>query len=87
MARDKTFAANLQAALETKPRPTKREKRILEVLQSPPSPRRDRQIARWENHARAAIDADPKKGAIDWSSIDWGKVLTTILEILFKFLV
>lgn len=86
MAIDRTFAANLQAAIEAKPKLNMRDRRVLGILQGKPSKRRDRQIARMENHARAAIDADPQTKAIDWSKVDWSKVLKTILAILAKIL-
>ena len=82
----KDFAANLSAQLEAKPKLSMREQRIKSILDAPPSKRKDRRLARMENHARAAINADPKTGAIDWSTIDWAKLLSTIIDILAKLL-
>lgn len=79
----RSFEVNLQEQLTGTPVLVRRAKRILDILNSPPSPRRTRRIARMERHAAAAIDAT---GKIDWSKVDWAKFLETILAVLLKLL-
>jgi len=67
------------------------EEKILKLLQEKPKNaaqqrRKDRRVARLENHARAAIDRSPMDGWIDWSSFDWAKLLETILKVLVAIL-
>lgn len=80
------FASGLKAAIEAKAKPSKRELKILEIIDAKPSKRRDRRLARMENHARAVAGIDPETGAIDWSKIDWNKLLDAIIAILTKLL-
>jgi hypothetical protein len=83
------FAAELQAHLEADPNLRRRGKRILDVLKSRPSKKKDRTIARMERHAAAAIEreAPTEDGvSIDWSQIDWKKWLGIILKILLMLL-
>lgn len=86
--RDPAFAANIQEQLEAKGTAnlSAKEKKIMALLTEPASPRKDRRLARMENHARAALDMDPSQGAVDWSKIDWTKWLGTVLSVLVKFL-
>lgn len=65
---------------------TRRAKRILAILDAPPSRRRTRQIARMERHAAAAIEHDGARGAIDWGAVDWGKFFDTILQFIMAIL-
>ena len=78
------FAAALKKQIEADPHDTAKGQRILDIINSPPSRRRDRRLARMEAHARAA--ADLGNGKIDWSKIDWQKLLSTILDVLVKLL-
>jgi hypothetical protein len=85
------FETALRAQVEKRPRLGLKGRRILSVLNSRPSKRRARILARWEEVATAAVHAqagtDPgKTGAIDWENIDWKKLFQTILELLLKFL-
>lgn len=85
------FAESLQQQLESTPHLRRRGQKILEVLKSPRSARKDRIIRRLERHATAALDEKvvAKAGGvegIDWSKIDWQKFLSQILELLLKLL-
>lgn len=81
-----TFADALKARIEAKARPTAREKKILALIDAPPSKRRDKRLARMENHARATAGIDPATGAIDWGAFDWKKFFDAIIAILIKLL-
>lgn len=81
-----SFEMNLRLAIMAKPKRSKRDERILNILDAPPSARRDKRLARMENHARAVAGIDPKTGAIDWSKIDWAKLLKSIMSLLAKLL-
>lgn len=80
------FETALRAQIEVSASRRRRARRVLEILDSRPSRRRTRQLARMERHALAALDSDAKIGAIDWSAIDWAKVFEKILEVLLKLL-
>ena len=85
------FAAELKSHLEADPKLSRRGKKVLELLNARPSKRKDRQIARMEAHVTVELRAMGAvgfagEGAIDWSAIDWQKLLMTILEILIKLL-
>ena len=82
----KTFETGLREAILAKPKLTARERRILAVIDAPPSKRKERRLARMENHARAAMNIAPNKAEVDWGSFDWSKILTMILELLIKLL-
>jgi hypothetical protein len=94
-----TFAEAFREHLTAEPTLKRRGKRLLAIIDGPPSKRRTRQLDRMERHAVAALDdkhlarlgikATALAGGglgIDWSQVDWGKVLQTILEILMKIL-
>lgn len=63
----------------------KRGKLMQAVLDSPPSDRRARKIARWEAHVRVDQGIAPT-GPFDWSTIDWAKAILQILGIIFSLL-
>ncbi len=89
---DSDFVIGLKSSLEAAPNLRRRGKKILEVINQRPSKRRTRILARMERHAQAAIyDKVPASAfgpakAIDWSKVDWNKVIMTILDILIKLL-
>ena len=76
------FESGLRSHLNSKSKLSAKEQQIMGVLDAPDSKRRTRRMHRMENHARASIDAHPEEGAIDWSKIDWSK----ILQMLIKFI-
>lgn len=78
----KTFETALRESLEAQPQQSRRARRLLDVLNSRPSRRRERVLARLESHARAETGFRGK----DWSAIDWPSVLKTLLDILLKLL-
>jgi hypothetical protein len=81
-----TFAGALQKQLEGKGNLSRDEKRVLKILNSQDSPRRDRQLAKMERHARAEMGWG-MNGEIDWSAdVDWLEVFTIILELLIRLL-
>lgn len=95
------FEDALKEHLEATPVLKRRGKRLLEIVNDRPSRARTRKLARMERHALASLDdkqlkrlgvsatvlADPNGlSAIDWSKIDWGKILETLLDLLLKFL-
>lgn len=83
------FETALREQLETQPRGRIRGRRLLKILDSKPSKRRTRILARLESHARAHLVSEgmaSATGAIDWGSIDWSKVFDTLLKILMALL-
>lgn len=81
-----TFAGAIQKQLEAKGRLSRDEKRILKILNSPDSKRRDRQIDRMESHSRVELGISQTE-YFDWSAdIDWQEVLMIILELLIRLL-
>jgi hypothetical protein len=63
------------------------EQRIREIIEWPDSPRKKRVLRRMERHARVELELDEE--ALDWSKIDWLKVvqfIAAILTILMFFL-
>lgn len=82
----KSFAGALGNQLAKKDKLTRQEKHIATIINSPDSPRRDRQLLRMERHVRAHLDLHPTD-AVDWSrDIDWPTLLQTILQLLIKLL-
>ena len=79
-----TFAAGLGGYLAEKPKLTKQEKRLQEILDAKPSRLRTALLRAMEAHARAHLGIGPKE-KIDWSAVDWQKVFSFILQ-LFMFL-
>jgi len=80
----KTFAGALQTQLAKKEKLSPGERRLLRILNSEDSPRRDRQLARMERFVRA--DLNLPAGAVDWSRVDWPSLLTQILQLLIQLL-
>lgn len=78
----KSFAGALQKHVTGK---TLQERKILNIINAPDSPRRDRQLARMERHVRAELNI-PSNQAVDWSAIDWPTLIQTILQLLIKLL-
>ena len=82
----KSFAGALHKQLAAKSNPSLGERRILHILNSPDSPKRDRQVNRMERHVRAHLDLHPT-AVIDWSAeIDWPSLLRKILQLLISLL-
>lgn len=81
----KSFAGALQHQLTKKGKLSFEEKRLARVLAGADSPRRDRQVARMEGHARVHLGLAPT-GAVDWSAIDWPTILRQLLELLIRLL-
>ena len=80
-----TFAGAIKAQLEMKENLTLRERRILHIINSPDSAKRDRQLYRMELAVRGALDLHANE-AVNWSEIDWPRVIGVILEILVRLL-
>lgn len=78
------FEIGLLNALEADKNLKRRGKKILAILDGDAGKRRTRQVERMERHAAAALDKDRDK--IDWSQIDWAKLIKLILEVLLKLL-
>lgn len=85
-----TFEDVLREQLAKKPRKGRRERRLLELIDSRPSARRTRVLARLERHARAFLVSEGAVGegvgAIDWASIDWEKFFSNLLKLLLAIL-
>ena len=83
-----SFETALRAKLEADPKRSRRARRVLEILDSRPSRRRTRRINAMENHAIAVLKTEGLKpaAAIDWSKVDWAKVIDKILDILIQLL-
>jgi hypothetical protein len=81
-----TFAGAMQKQLEAKGNLSRDEKRVLKILNSQDSARRDRQLAKMERHARAELGYGVN-GEVDWSAdVDWSEVFRLILELLIRLL-
>lgn len=61
------------------------ERRILQILQQPDSPRKTRQLNRMEKHVRLHLGYSDDQ-AVNWAEIDWATVFWTILKILVAIL-
>ena len=81
----KSFAGALQKELAERGSQSLAERRIMRILNSPDSDRRDRQVTRMERHVRVHLDLSPT-AAIDWSAINWAELFAVILELLKKLL-
>lgn len=79
----KVFAEKLKQHLEASPKLTRRGAKVLAVLKSRPSRRKERQIRRMELHAAAELDQD---GAVDWNALNWDRLIEQILSVLLKVL-
>lgn len=61
------------------------ERIILKIINAPDSPKRTRQLAVMEELTRAHLRL-PAQGVIDWSSIDWSKILQGLIRVLIAIL-
>ncbi len=64
---------------------SKRVQSLREVLLARPSKLRDRRIARLEAHARAHLGLS-SDAEIDWSTVDWSKIISGLLQVLLLLL-
>lgn len=80
-----TFAGALQKQLLMKEKLTFRERRILDIINSPHSAKRDRVLYRMELAARGALDIHANE-AVNWGEVDWPRVIRIILAILVELL-
>lgn len=76
-----SFATALGAHLEAKPKPKLLERRLLKIINSPPSKRRTAILKALETRARDKLGVGAT-AAIDWEKIDWQKVLDFLLKLL-----
>ena len=82
-----TFLEALREQVEV--RKSRRGRLLLRRLDAMTPARRARVLVRMEAHARTHLVAAgmaSATGVIDWSSIDWSKVLDVILKILMAIL-
>lgn len=75
-----TFATALGDAIRAKPSLTLTDKAILKIVDGPQSFMRTRFLKRLEAHARIHLGMSSAE-AIDWSSIDWNKVLDFLTKL------
>lgn len=61
------------------------ERIILKIINAPDSPKRTRQLAVMEELTRAHLHL-PAQGAIDWSQVDWSKILQGLIRVLIAIL-
>lgn len=90
-----SFEYNLRMQLEADANLHRRSKRLLAILDAPPSRRRTRRIEMMEwravkgcvdcGYGRQVSDAS-EFGKIDWSKVDWAKLIGMILDVLLKLL-
>lgn len=80
-----TFAGALQKHLGAKANKTKDERHILNILNAPDSPKRDRQLARMEGHVRLELGI-PAAQDVNWASFNWPAFFQQILAILIQLL-
>ena len=81
-----SFETELRKALNDAPSEDKQDaRRIKRILDMPASPRKKRILARMERHV--AVQLDMKGDAkIDWKTIDWSAMLSTIIKVLAALL-
>lgn len=79
------FATNLRLHLLAMSDRTYQEDRILAMLDEPDGPRHRRQLRRMETRCRHEAGYSSSEG-IDWSSIDWAKVLQIFIKVLLTLL-
>lgn len=78
----KSFESNLRQHLESKSRLTAQDRRLLRILDLPPTnARRKRVLGRLEDGARTQLQADGQM-AIDWGAIDWAALLETLAKFI-----
>lgn len=75
-----TFATALSAAIRAKGKQTLVDRAILKIVDGPVSARRTRFLKRLEAHARIHLGMSAVE-KIDWSAIDWNKVLDFLTKL------
>lgn len=80
-----TFESSLRDHLLAIAKPSRQQARLLDWLTETPrnaraKQRKARQLARYEERVRDRLNQPV--GAIDWSNIDWAKIIDFILKIL-----
>lgn len=79
----KRFEQALAAHLQAKTKPTASERRLMRILELPAdNRRRQRVLGHVEATATAELRNGGTVGAIDWSSIDWEKLLASIMKLI-----
>jgi hypothetical protein len=78
------FESFLRTAIVASPVPSRHARRILDVLDWPPSPRRDRIIARMRNRTAAYLNQDEE--SIDWTTVQWALVILDVIKILLTII-
>src|SRR5690348_16790591 len=79
------FGLMLQSQLEAKQDRSASDNQILGILQAPDSHQKERRVRRMERHVRRHLGFTDTE-QIDWSSIDWSKVLSVVLQLLAALL-
>lgn len=80
----KTFAGAFQRQLTGKA-DTIEKRHLLNIVNAPDSPRRDRQLARMEHTVRGALGIGHNT-QVDWSTINWPSIFQMILQLLISLL-
>lgn len=78
-----SFEDALQDQLEATPDLKRRGKRILRILKSELSAKRDRQIMAMRANVLVRMDVDD---VYDWARVDWKKWLPIVLKLLLALL-
>lgn len=76
-----TFASALGAHLDEKPKLSFLERRLKKILDAKPSKRRTAILQLMEARARDRMGFGATE-KIDWSAIDWAKILDFLLKLL-----
>lgn len=84
MAAVPTFERELANHLDSLPRPGAKEKRLKRILELPrDNPRRIRVLRHLETSATTEMKLEAgSNGKIDWTEIDWGKLIGFLLKLL-----
>lgn len=80
------FETALRQQIEARPRKSMRDRKILAVLDGPKNEKRAKKLAKWESHARLEAGFGQTVTGIDWSKVDWKKLIENILAIIALFL-
>ena len=87
-----TFAEGLRAALEADPPRRRKAKRLYQLLDAKPSKKKERRLRVLERcvqaHLEDGLEMTLVTGplGIDWSQVDWMKVLDIVLKIAMVLL-
>lgn len=76
------FATEWKSHILATGRPTRHEKKALRIIDDPNFKRRDKFLSNAYRHAVDFQESEGSVGKIDWSKIDWTKLLENLTKLL-----